>query len=180
MSAAVVLSRYAERTTIARMVRPLFAMKPAPDQVRESLTFAVEEAEGVLSFLRSNDEAYRRGMTAASEARDRVHLESQLRIFSDLRAFGIRHIAQVNGLTVDETLQPLWQRYIQAHNGICVLAGTLAGLAGKLLGISHRYPTELDPEHEAQLSRSVPVDFEAYLRWLETGEGSDPCGEPRT
>lgn len=41
----------------------------------------------------------------------------------------------------------------------------------------YRYPEDLTPEQVAQLQRSAVVDAEAYLRWLETGEGSDPCAE---
>jgi hypothetical protein len=35
----------------------------------------------------------------------------------------------------------------------------------------HRYPEELTAEQREQLKRSRVVDAEAYLRWLETGEG---------
>jgi hypothetical protein len=42
----------------------------------------------------------------------------------------------------------------------------------------HRYPAELSPDQQAQMDRVVeltPEQTEAYLRWLETGEGPDPC-----
>lgn len=42
----------------------------------------------------------------------------------------------------------------------------------------YRYPQELTAEERAQMDRVVeltPEQAEAYLRWLETGEGSDPC-----
>lgn len=38
----------------------------------------------------------------------------------------------------------------------------------------YRYPEELSPVELEQLSRSRVVDAEAYMRWLETGEGPDP------
>jgi hypothetical protein len=40
-----------------------------------------------------------------------------------------------------------------------------------------RYPDALTPEQQAELTRSRVVDAEAYLRWLETGEGPEPCGD---
>ena len=41
----------------------------------------------------------------------------------------------------------------------------------------YRYPEELTAEQREQLKRSRVVDAEAYLRWLETGEGPEPCGD---
>jgi hypothetical protein len=40
--------------------------------------------------------------------------------------------------------------------------------------VKHRYPEELTPEELAQMKRVMPVDGEAYIRWLR-GEGPDPC-----
>ncbi|HEY2406822.1 MAG TPA: hypothetical protein VGI10_12505 [Polyangiaceae bacterium] len=39
---------------------------------------------------------------------------------------------------------------------------------------STRYPEELSAAEREQLTRSRVVDAEAYMRWLETGEGPDP------
>jgi hypothetical protein len=41
----------------------------------------------------------------------------------------------------------------------------------------YRYPEDLTPEQREALVRAREVDAEAYLRWLETGEGPEPCGE---
>jgi len=38
----------------------------------------------------------------------------------------------------------------------------------------YRYPEELTTEELAEMERILPVDGEAYLRWL-AGEGPDPC-----
>ncbi|MBN1610869.1 MAG: hypothetical protein JW940_29830 [Polyangiaceae bacterium] len=43
----------------------------------------------------------------------------------------------------------------------------------------YRYPGELTAEDLAAMDHVVDVDGEAYLRWLETGEGPDPC-EPES
>jgi len=40
-----------------------------------------------------------------------------------------------------------------------------------------RHPADFTPEQIEQLKRSRVVDAEAYMRWLETGEGPDPWGE---
>lgn len=40
----------------------------------------------------------------------------------------------------------------------------------------YRFPEELTAEELEQMDRVLDVDGEAYLRWLETGEGPDPCG----
>ncbi len=37
------------------------------------------------------------------------------------------------------------------------------------------YPDELTPDEIEAMDRVLDVDSEAYLRWLETGEGPDPC-----
>jgi hypothetical protein len=44
-------------------------------------------------------------------------------------------------------------------------------------GPRYRYPEELTPEELEQFTRSRVVDAEAYIRWLETGEGPDPWDE---
>jgi hypothetical protein len=36
------------------------------------------------------------------------------------------------------------------------------------------YPEKLTVEEEAQVQHVLPVDGEAYVRWLR-GEGPDPC-----
>ena len=41
----------------------------------------------------------------------------------------------------------------------------------------YRFPEELTPEQQAEMVRAREVDAEAYLRWLETGEGPEPCAE---
>jgi hypothetical protein len=41
----------------------------------------------------------------------------------------------------------------------------------------HRYPEELSAAQREQPKRSRVVDADAYLRWLETGEGPEPCGD---
>ena len=38
----------------------------------------------------------------------------------------------------------------------------------------YRFPEELTPEQAAELADAREVDAEAFLRWLETGEGPDP------
>jgi hypothetical protein len=38
------------------------------------------------------------------------------------------------------------------------------------------YPEELTPDELQAMDQVLDVDSEAYLRWLETGEGPDPCG----
>ncbi len=40
-----------------------------------------------------------------------------------------------------------------------------------------RHPEDFTPEQIEQLKRSRVVDAEAYMRWLETGEGPDPWGD---
>ncbi len=42
--------------------------------------------------------------------------------------------------------------------------------------VRYRHPDEFTPEQVAELRRSHLVDAEEYLRWLETGEGLEPCG----
>lgn len=42
----------------------------------------------------------------------------------------------------------------------------------------YRYPETLSAEQVKQLERVIelsPEQAEAYLHWLETGEGPDPC-----
>ncbi|MBN1610860.1 MAG: hypothetical protein JW940_29785 [Polyangiaceae bacterium] len=39
----------------------------------------------------------------------------------------------------------------------------------------YRYPEEVTAEDLAAMDRVVDVDAEEYLRWLETGEGPEPC-----
>ena len=41
----------------------------------------------------------------------------------------------------------------------------------------YRHPEHLTPEQQQELLRVRTVDAEAYLEWLETGEGPEPCGE---
>jgi hypothetical protein len=41
----------------------------------------------------------------------------------------------------------------------------------------YRHPEQLTPEQQQELLRVRTVDAEAYLEWLETGEGSEPRGE---
>jgi hypothetical protein len=38
------------------------------------------------------------------------------------------------------------------------------------------YPEELTQEELEAMDRVLDVDSEAYLRWLETGKGPEPCG----
>jgi hypothetical protein len=37
------------------------------------------------------------------------------------------------------------------------------------------YPEQLTPDDLEAMDQVLDVDAEAYLRWLETGEGPDPC-----
>jgi hypothetical protein len=46
-------------------------------------------------------------------------------------------------------------------------------------GTPHRYPDEVTAEDLAAMDRVVDVDAEAYLRWLESGKGPEPC-EPES
>jgi hypothetical protein len=41
----------------------------------------------------------------------------------------------------------------------------------------YRYPEQLSAAEREQLTRTRVVDAEAYMRWLETGEGPDPWDE---
>jgi hypothetical protein len=43
----------------------------------------------------------------------------------------------------------------------------------------YRYPDEVTAEDLAAMDRVVDVDAEAYLRWLESGKGPEPC-EPES
>jgi hypothetical protein len=38
------------------------------------------------------------------------------------------------------------------------------------------YPERLTPGELQAMDEVLDVDSEAYLRWLETDEGPDPCG----
>jgi hypothetical protein len=38
----------------------------------------------------------------------------------------------------------------------------------------YRYPDALTAEGRAEMDRTLPVDGDAYLRWL-AGDGPDPC-----
>lgn len=39
----------------------------------------------------------------------------------------------------------------------------------------YRLAEELTPSDLADMDEAIEVDLEEYLRWLETGEGTDPC-----
>lgn len=179
MSAALDLYAVAEGATIAKFLRPLFRLEATSPLVRDSVREAVESVERLAEALRMylvaevpDFETY----TDAGKQRAREFL----RACSELRAGAGWFVDRLNETAADQELRPLWDRFAVAQQKINRDAEMLAEHAAKALGIKHRYPIELAPDQEAQLARSVPVDFEAYMRWLETGEGSDPCGERRT
>lgn len=177
MSAALDLYAVAEGATTAKLLRPWFGLEATPAPVRESVREAVESAERLAEALRMyliaevpDFETY----TEAGKQRTREYL----RACSELRAGAVLFTSRVYEAAPDEGLRPLWDRYAAAQQEISRDAGLLAEYAAKALGIKHRYPNELTFEEQAELKRFRVVDADAYMRWLETGEGPEPCGEP--
>jgi putative addiction module component (TIGR02574 family) len=67
------------------------------------------------------------------------------------------------------------RRRLDAYERGETQAVPVADVFARMAGMRVRAPVELTPEQVAQLENVVEVDAEAYVRWIETGEGPDPA-----